>query len=87
MIPDMVLSYNIVVFIFQLGSEMLINLHKSFTELMFETGIPLLSFGEGKKSDLPFNFKLMIVPPESSSEYFFGFIFDQHLRPATSDDI
>ena len=48
---------------------MLQKLHTAFTELMFETDIPLLSFGEGRKSDLPFNLKLMIVPTESSSKF------------------
>ena len=48
------------------GSEMLEHLHKNFYDLMFEQGIPLLSFAEGKKTETQLNMKIYIVPEESS---------------------
>ena len=52
-----------------LGCELLTNLHEHFTTLMKKNDIPMLSFGEGVKLDLPpFNYKTMVVPPESSSK-------------------
>ena len=49
----------------------MIELHDRFRELMFDQGIPLLSFGEGQKTKVPLNLKLMIVPAESSGEWAF----------------
>ena len=47
---------------------MLRKLHAKFSGIVFERDIPILSFGEGKKTDLPLNIKQVLVTPESSGE-------------------
>lgn len=52
------------------GSQKLRSLHSSFKELMFDEGIPLLSFAEGQSTCLPFSLQAKIVPEDSSDPGF-----------------
>ncbi|KAK2162794.1 hypothetical protein LSH36_91g02028 [Paralvinella palmiformis] len=52
------------------GSKVLLDLHKKFKTLIMSKHIPLLSFGEGSKTNLPFNIRAMFVPAESSDPGF-----------------
>lgn len=58
-------------------SKQLLRLHDKFQELMFEEGIPLLSFAEGEKTQLPLNVKILMVPPESSGKRDIGSIIQR----------
>jgi hypothetical protein len=51
------------------GSTDLLKLHEKFQALMFDIGIPLISFAEGLKTILPLNLKVMMVPTESSGQF------------------
>ncbi|CAH1785151.1 unnamed protein product [Owenia fusiformis] len=51
-------------------SEMLQRLHRDFKEMMFDLGVPLLSFGEKQSMDIGMNVKTLIVPKESSDPGF-----------------
>ena len=48
---------------------MLKTLHSRFTELVSTQSIRTLNLNEGCKTNLPFNMKEMMVPPECSGEY------------------
>lgn len=63
------------VFLFS-GCKKLVTLHSHFKDVVCRRGIRCLSFAEGSKTDLPFNYKAIIVPADSSGKiHYSGKIF------------
>lgn len=48
------------------GSKPLLALHRQFQQLVQETAMPVLSFGEGSQVKLPLHYKTIMVPRDSS---------------------
>ena len=53
------------------GAKPLLALHRQFKELVQETALSVLSFGEGSQVKLPLHYSTIMVPRDSSGKFMF----------------